>query len=427
MGGMKMSLVELYFNVVDYDVLLKITNITKVSINGFKNPGRVPEKILRKAVSLKFSSSIVSFKNIINDIYGQNLEEFKKDNVDDFIYGFLSYPCRDNVPFHVALGMLILTFPEFAEKNLDKFNENINSGRHIFEGCAQTPDITEENCFVVMDKVLQIAEGVEWFEVSIPNMEKRLEIINKFDDYKMLTEKLKDYDLYRLSLEFEEMRKDYPDYLPLAAFLSSNIEKIKKSDADTKSFYNKLVFNVYGCISVETLVEVERKTLLKDKDVESLQIKIKENEKHILQLEKDIESLNDRIKEYEKSICDELELNSGMRTIEDGVVEQVASVVIGDCETIIITSLEWDRVFDVLGRCCIIHPENLNMLEEAAKSFEGIIFIDRNSIKNTRDLIEIEKRINRMNKRRAVVLGSSPPELVRNIIFKKSRLEEQVI
>jgi hypothetical protein len=191
-----------------------------------------------------------------------------------------------------------------------------------------------------------------------------------------------------------------------------------------KSFYNKLVFNVYGCISVETLVEMEKRTLLKDKEVEDFEIKIKESEKQMHQLEENIGYLNNQIKEFEERLAHAFESAGAMGTMDEVVTEQGASVIMEGCETLVVTSMEWDRVFDAIGSHCLIQPCKLNMLDEMTRNFEGIIFIDRNSIKNTRELLEIEKKINKMNKRKAVILGSSPAELVRNIIIKKSRLEE---
>ncbi|WDU83846.1 hypothetical protein [Caloramator sp. Dgby_cultured_2] len=91
-------------------------------------------------------------------------------------------------------------------------------------------------------------------------------------------------------------------------------------------------------------------------------------------------------------------------------------------ENTIITNYQYDRVFDVIGRCNIINSENINILDNI-ENYEGQIFIHRNSIDSTKDLLNLEKSLKSKGIKYYVIFGLSLEELIRNIILKKKSVE----
>jgi hypothetical protein len=415
-----MKAIELFFNIVDYDVLIRIANNIKISINGFKNIEKAPELLLRRGMNARFGNKISIFKTILEDLYGPKLEELKKNSVEDFIYNFLSYPLRDKVPNHVALGMLIWCFPEYAESMTDKFKENIKNGRHIFYGCIEEEEITEDNCFDVFGKLIQLGNEVSELNQTIIKVEKLLEKIEKIDDYKALKSRVNGVSFLDFAKDFKSLREEYPDYLLVAAYLSCNVEKIKESEGVDREFYNKLSIYVFQCVMMECLIVMEKKLKAKDEIISSLENKVKTYDKSLKVLEENIVQMNDKINEYEERISNIL--NAKNEQLDEGNDQQAADID-RDYEVLIITSCQSDRIFDVVGNYLIISPDNVNLLYSNLDGFNGEIFIDRCSIRSTKELIELEKLIKSKNKKKSVVWSKTPEELVRNIIIKKFKQE----
>jgi hypothetical protein len=68
----------------------------------------------------------------------------------------------------------------------------------------------------------------------------------------------------------------------------------------------------------------------------------------------------------------------------------------------------------------------IDILEKITDEFKGTVFIERSSFLSTRELMKVEKLLSQKNLRKVVLLSSSPEELVRNIIIKKEKLEDQI-
>jgi hypothetical protein len=416
-----MSISEIFFNLVDYDLLLKLAENTRVSINGFKTLSRAPEVILRKAVSAKFSNKIGVLRDMLRDLYGTKVDDFKKEDINDFIYTFLSYPYRDKIPAHAAIGMLILIFPDEAEGFSGIISENIKNGRHIFEGCIKYPALDSDNCYEEMSRILQLSDETELIDDTIINIEERLPVVNKMDDYAELMQQFKDMNFLDFINKFLSLRKQYPDYLILSSYISQNKNSISKSSGSIKEFYNKLIYNIYGAVSTETFIEFQNTIKNKDEYIAKLEKEFKQKDEFINNLNSEINFLKGKLSESETKI-DEI-LNPPINAKAD---EQLAFDRPEDIQNIIISSFNADRVFDAIGSYYLINPQKLDLLEKITDEFRGTVFIERSSFLSTRELMKVEKLLSQKKIRKVVLLSSSPEELVRNIIIKKEKLEDRV-
>jgi hypothetical protein len=414
-----MNAAELFLNIIDYDMLLDIADSKKLLINGFKNIRKAPEFIVRKTISFKFSHRPSMLISILEDYYGSKLKELKKETVEDFIYNFLSYPLRDSIPNHVALGMIILSFPEYSEKMVDKFYENIENNRHIFYGCVDSPVITDENCYLSINKVLQLSDEIEWVDILIIKIEKILEKIKRMEDYKKLYKEFKGLSFYDFSIKFYKLREEFPDYMPLLAFIKANKNVIKESKEEIRDFYRKLIFKVYDCVVFEVLTENENRIKENVIEIRGLEETNRLYEKKLVNFESEYKVIDNKSKEYQEKIKHLLNFYEGQI---NEVKEQEAADLEMNYESLIITSYGFDRVFDVIGSYNILHPNKISLLEKILDEFSGTVFIDRNSIETTKELIEIERLIKQKNNKKVVLWSKSIEELVRNIIITKIKL-----
>lgn len=414
-----MNSAELFFNIVDYDILMNIVDDKKITINGFKNYARAPETIVRKSILIKYLGKSKAYKMLLEEICTSKVNEIRKDSLEEFLYSLLSYPLRGKVKNYEALGMLMLYYPDYAEKMVDKFNFNIKNNKYIFEGCLEIPELSEDNCYEVMERILQLKNGIEWVESSTADVEKKIKTIDKIDDYKRLSEMLRGIDFLDFSLQFKQLRKNYPDYLILIAFVNSNIESIKGSEAYEKEFYNKLLFNAYGCLCMESFGSLENELLREKETINDLKGNIKECEKKLYLSESNLRNMEKKILNSKSKI----ELSSKKK--EERIYERDSFKIKQDnkYDFIIITNFNDEKLFNVIGICYILHPQKINILEMLLNNFKGTVFIERNCINTTKELIKIEKLIKRSNNKSVVLLSNSLEELVRNIIIRLSRLE----
>lgn len=409
-----MNTVELFFNILDYEVLIDAASNKKISINGFKNLRKVPEAILRKNIASRFMNKPSSLSSLLESICYLNIKDIKNNSIEDILYNFLSYPLKNEAPNYVALGILMLNYPEYAESNVNKFYDNIKNNRPIFEGCIKKQEITEENYYEVMGKVLQLYDPIEWFEVYSQNIEYMIEKIEKLDIYNYLCKKFKGLGFYDLCLKFEKLTKKYPDYIISISYIKENIDVIKVTSERDRYFFNKMLFNAYECINIEYFRLNQSKMDESLKQIRYYRGKVKEYEKKILSLKNNYNKLEKEFTQYKNTIQFPDEDENAIEM--DCIKKEFKSY---ECDNMVITSYEYDEVFDCIGKCYILNPKDIYLLDEVLINFKGIVFIDRSSINSTKELLIIEKIIRSKNLKKCVLLAKSKHELVRNIIIKQ--------
>ncbi|MCX7903512.1 MAG: hypothetical protein N2486_03270 [Caloramator sp.] len=417
-----MNIVELYFTVANQDILIKIANKWKININGFSNVAKVPEKILRKHLFIKFNSKDEMFYKLLEEIYGTKLKELNLNNVDDLLYTFLSYPLKEKVDPHFPLAILILLDPEFAQKNVDRMFENFNNNKHIFEGLVGDIEINEENCYEVIEKLLQLKEPIEYFSLFEPEAVSMLKLINQEENFFNLKQRFTKVKFEEFAKFFIENRSQLPDYIAVLAYISENIKDILQIPQDKRTFYNKLLADANICFNLEVYKSFEEELKKLTEKNNSFEVEIKSRDEKIKMLEKQIELLERNFENYK--ITKEKELEEFKKSINKSQVksEEKINKFEGDIETTIITNYQYDRVFEVLGRCNIIDTDNTDILS-SIENYEGQIFVHRNSFNSTKELLNLEKLLKSKGIKYYVIFGVSLEELIRNIIIKKKSVE----
>jgi hypothetical protein len=255
--------------------------------------------------------------------------------------------------------MLILIFPDEAEGFSGIISENIKNGRHIFEGCIKYPALDSDNCYEEMSRILQLSDETELIDDTIINIEERLPVVNKMDDYAELMQQFKDMNFLDFINKFLSLRKQYPDYLILSSYISQNKNSISKSSGSIKEFYNKLIYNIYGAVSTETFIEFQNTIKNKDEYIAKLEKEFKQKDEFINNLNSEINLLKGKLSESETKI-DEI-LNPPINAKAD---EQLAFDCPEGIENIIITSFSTDRVFDAIGSYYLVDPQRIDILEK---------------------------------------------------------------
>lgn len=417
-----MNIVELYFTVADQEILIKIANKWKININGFSNVAKVPEKILRKHLFTKFNSKDELFYKLLEDIYGLKLKELNLKDLDDLLYTFLSYPLKEKVDPHFPLGILILMNPEFAQKNADVMFNNFINNKHIFEGLVGEIEINEENCYEVIEKLLQLKDPIEYFSLFEPEAISMLNLIGQEDNFYKLKKKFTKMKFDEFAKFFTENRSQITDYIAVLAYISENIKDLLQVPQDKRNFFNKLLSDASVCFNVAVYKTVEDKLKELTEKNKSLEGEIKNKEEKIKSLEKQIESLERDFEDYKNAKAKELEDLKKSISDDQKVNDDKINKFEKENENTIITNYQYDRVFDVIGRCNIINSENINILDNI-ENYEGQIFIHRNSIDSTKDLLNLEKSLKSKGIKYYVIFGLSLEELIRNIILKKKSVE----
>ncbi|SEG05150.1 hypothetical protein SAMN05660865_01629 [Caloramator fervidus] len=414
-----MNVVELYFTIADYDVLVKIANKWKINVKGFANVSRAPEILLRKSLILKFNSKHDMFKKMLEEIYGFKLKELDIKDVDDFLYTFLSYPLKEKVPFHIPLGMLILLFPDFVEDNLEAIYDNFINKRHIFEGLVKKIELTKENCYEAMEKLLQLKDPIDYFSILESEAQAMMKFINQEKNFSDLRKKFKGMEFFEFANYFIENREHIPDYISVLAYVSENIKSIQSMPIERRNFFNKLVSDAIVCFNIDLYREIQNKLKEFQEKSNLLEKEIRNKEEKIHVIEKEIENLQKSYINYKEKV--EKELEEIKHNLEEKVKQEEKDISLLNDNTII-TNFSYDRIFDSIGNCNVISPSNLEVLDNF-DDYKGVIFIHRNSIDSTKDLLEIEKFLRNKNLEYHVIFGMNVEELVRNIIIKKKNLE----
>lgn len=416
-----MNIVELYFTVANQDVLIKIANKWKININGFSNVAKVPEKILRKHLFMKFNSKDEMFYKLLEDIYGLKLKELNLNDVDDLLYTFLSYPLKEKVDPHFPLGILILMNPEFAQKNVDTMFNNFINNKHIFEGLISEIEINEENCYEVVEKLLQLKDPIDYFSLFEPEAISMLKLIEQEENFFNLKQKFTKVKFDEFAKFFMENRSQIPDYIAVLAYISGNIKDLLQILQDKRNFYNKLLADANVCFNIEVYKTVEEKLKSLTEKNNSLEGEIRSKDEKIKLLEKQFELLERNFENYK--ITKEKEFEDFKKSINNQIeTEGKINKFEKDIEYTIITNYQYDRVFEVIGRCNIINCNNIDILN-SIETYEGQVFIHRNSFDSTKELLNLEKLLKSKGIKYYVIFGLSLEELIRNIILKKKSVE----
>ncbi|KRQ88068.1 hypothetical protein ABG79_00235 [Caloramator mitchellensis] len=416
-----MNLVELYFNTLDQEMLFKVANRWKVNIKGFANITRVPEIMLRKNLIQKFNNKPDMFNKLLEEVYGTKIKEMKIDSIEDFLYTFLSYPLKDKVPTHFALGILIFLYPEFAEQKLNILNENILNNRHIFDGCIEDLKLTKENSAEVISKLLQLKEPFDYFSMFDAEIETALKTLKLFDKYEKLKSVFKDYDLYEFAKYFIENRNTYPDYVMVFAYLSNISDEEFDSNRD---FYNKLYTDAHICLDIEAFRHFEELFNDLSQKNNNLEREINNKEERLVSLEKQLNEFEEKYIVYKNEINKTVENLKSQVEAKIKETENLTNLKREfnlSFENTIITGYGYDRIFDSIGRCNVVSFEELNNLNYL-EGYKGLVIIHKNSIVTTKDLLLLEKKLKGNNIKFTVIFGVTIEEMVRNIIIKKSKL-----
>lgn len=407
-----MKSMELFFELMDYEFLILAVEKNSITINGFTNIKKAPKNLIRNVIKIRFSNE-KKFLELVHDVFDEKSVEYKGLTMESFLKEFYMYAGRGKYSTFEALGIFINLFPLDAERLSDKISTNIESGKHIFSGLlSYTEDITEEKCLSIIEKYLGIEEETEYFLENIESIENMLLKLTRKNEYEIIKKIIKDKSIIDICKEHGDFSESFDGNLLWLAYISVNLDYIKK-DKNRIYFFNKILTNIrykinaeYITFKREKIEYLEGECLDKDDKINSLNKIIKDIELKLIDNEEALKKCEENTKYLNEKIMNNISFNVNER----------------EPDIIVITKYSNDRIMDAIGDYIIISPDNIKENNQII-NFRGVVFIDRGSMDSTRSLLELEDYLEKLNLKKVTIFAKSIEKLVESIIISKFTLE----
>lgn len=408
-----MKSMELFFELMDYDFLILAVEKKNITIKGFTNIKKAPKNLIRNVIKMRFSNE-KKFLELVSDIFDEKSKEYKGLSLESFLKEFYMSSSKTGFSTFETYGIFVNLFPFDAEKLCDKISVNIESGKHMFSGLlGNKDDITEENCISIIEKYFGIGDEISFIESSICEIENMLTKLTRKNEYETIKKSIKNKSMVDICRELGDFSESFDESLLWLAFISSNLEFIKK-DKNRMDFFNKLLINIHLKINSDFLnykkdkIEyLEEECLEKDNKISTLNKSINELDSYLLLNKEALRICEENIKGLNEKIMKNVSFNFN----ESGP------------NIIVITNFAPDRVMDSIGNYIVISPDNIGSSNDMLINFKGVVFIDRGSIDSTKVLLKLEDYLEKLNLKKVTVFSKNIEELVESIIISKFTLE----